>query len=340
MNAVLFERFSQLKQQHPSLRARGLAQRLGVTEAELVACQPTTQLLQSNWRAWLHELVAVGPVMALTRNDAVVMEKTEPFESVECDNDHVAGVYGQAIDLRLFFGSWRHLFFVEGERPSFQSFDRFGVATLKVFAVEGTEVSVFRRLADALQMSEDQKPAAIEIEPTTPAAPASTAQPDSATFNRAWREMTSPHDFFSLLQRFSVSRMTALHLADADLVWPISPLSHRELFGWAAETAAPVMIFVANGGATQIHSGPIQTLKTVGHWFNILDPHFNLHLQETAIHRAFVVRKPLRDGWTTGVEFYDAREQLMFQLFGERKRGESEPLPWRNRVHDLAQVAA
>ncbi len=147
--------------------------------------------------------------------------------------------------------------------------------------------------------------------------------------------MTSPHDFFGLLDTFGVTRYQAMTLADEALVWSMDRLSHRVLFPRLAAEQHPVMIFVANRGVTQIHSGPIHELKTVGHWYNILDPDFNLHLKETAIYQAFGVRKPLREGWVTGIELYDETGQLILQLFGERKRGQAEPPFWRALVEQL-----
>ncbi len=330
MNA-LYAKFYELKQKHPHLRMRDAAAKLGIAEAELVACQPHSILLLPQWRDWLIGLAKVGPVMALTRNEAVVMEKTGPFESVECDQGTVAGVYGHAIDLRLFFSSWHSLFFVDGERPSFQAYDREGTATLKVFAVEKTHQTPWLELKNSLT---PPSPLTFALEPTAPK-PAPSTRPDRVAFNRAWREMTSPHDFFGLLDTFGVTRYQAMTLADEALVWSMDRLSHRVLFPRLAAEQHPVMIFVANRGVTQIHSGPIHELKTVGHWYNILDPDFNLHLKETAIYQAFGVRKPLREGWVTGIELYDETGQLILQLFGERKRGQAEPPFWRALVEQL-----
>jgi putative hemin transport protein len=100
------------------------------------------------------------------------------------------------------------------------------------------------------------------------------------------------------------------------------------------------MCFVGNPGCIQIHTGPVKTLKVMGPWFNILDPSFNLHLREDAIHQAWVVRKPTRDGIVTSLELFDKDGFCFVQFFGERKPGKSEREDWREMVAALPRTEA
>jgi putative hemin transport protein len=95
------------------------------------------------------------------------------------------------------------------------------------------------------------------------------------------------------------------------------------------------MCFVGNRGCIQIHTGPVKTLKTVGPWFNILDPGFNLHLREDAIAEAWVVRKPTRDGDVTSLELYDEDGFCFVQFFGERKPRKPELDSWRGILREI-----
>lgn len=79
---ALWHRWQALKQAQPGLRARDAAAQLGVSEAELAASHPETRRLREDWGALITDLRAVGPVMALTRNHAVVIEKNGPIEEV------------------------------------------------------------------------------------------------------------------------------------------------------------------------------------------------------------------------------------------------------------------
>jgi putative hemin transport protein len=67
-------------------------------------------------------------------------------------------------------------------------------------------------------------------------------------------------------------------------------------------------------------------------WLNILDPDFNLHVQEQAIASAWVVRKPTVDGIVTSLELYAHDESLILTVFGKRKPGIPENLTWRALV--------
>jgi putative hemin transport protein len=81
-----------------------------------------------------------------------------------------------------------------------------------------------------------------------------------------------------------------------------------------------VMIFVGNRGCIQIHSGPVETLKPMGPWQNVMDPGFNLHLRADHVAEVWAVEKPTRAGPTTSVEAFDAAGGLIFQVFGLRNQ--------------------
>ena len=70
----LLEASRRLREQEPGLRARDLADRLGVSEAELVAsrCGDGVTRLEGPWAPLIEALPALGHIMALTRNDSCV----------------------------------------------------------------------------------------------------------------------------------------------------------------------------------------------------------------------------------------------------------------------------
>ena len=92
---------------------------------------------------------------------------------------------------------------------------------------------------------------------------------------------------------------------------------------------------ICSPGCVQIHTGPVETLKTMGPWFNVLDPGFNLHLREDAIAHAWVVRKPTKDGIVTSLEIFDDRDRVIAIVFGKRKEGEPESEVWRGLLARL-----
>jgi putative hemin transport protein len=100
----------------------------------------------------------------------------------------------------------------------------------------------------------------------------------------------------------------------------------------------PIMCFVGNHGCIQIHSGPVQNIKPMGPWLNVMDETFHLHLRLDHIAQAWVVRKPTRDGHVTSVECYGTDKQLIVQFFGKRVEGRDERPQWRELVESLPRL--
>jgi len=335
----LWERWQALKAAAPALRAREAALELGVSEAELIDGSPHAQRLAGDWGALIEALPAVGPVMALTRNDTVVIEKTGPVEAVEIYRGHGMGqVVGSQIDLRLFLRHWVHGLAVSepvrsGSRDSLQFFDAQGVAVHKVYRVKDTDATVWSHLVERCR---DPDPAVLRVESSAPSA-ASVADDaiDREALRDAWQGMANTHEFHGLLRRFGLERRQALRLAGADLAQPVARDSYRPLLERARDQCLAMMLFVGNHGCIQIHTGPVCRLETVGHWLNILDPGFNLHLMEPAVREAWIVRKPTEQGVVTSLECFDGRGELVLQCFGARKGGAAESLAWRELIGGL-----
>jgi len=105
-----------------------------------------------------------------------------------------------------------------------------------------------------------------------------------------------------------------------------------------AERDISLMCFVGNRGIIQIHSGPVQSLRRTGPWFNVLEPHFNLHLNTHAIHSAWVVNKPTTDGWVTSLECFSKTGEMIVQFFGARKPGQPELVQWRALLESFCPI--
>src|SRR5690606_21815841 len=109
----------------------------------------------------------------------------------------------------------------------------------------------------------------------------------------------------------------------------------RRVLEKSAETGLSIMVFVGNDGMIQIHTGPVKKLFEMGDWFNVMDPDFNLHVRETEIAEAWIVRKPTTDGTVTSLECFNAAGEQVVQMFGKRKPGIPELLEWRELIADL-----
>ncbi len=320
----------------PGLRARNLAQALGVSEAEWVAagCAGVKATeLHGQPQAIFRELGTLGPVMALTRNDWCVHERHGAYLDIQADGP-VGLVLGPDIDLRVFFSCWQSAWAVEQDgRHSLQFFDGAGVAVHKVYRTDATDVAAYDALV-AKFAGESRWP---DTQPYAAATDAAQVD-DAAAWRQAWLGMQDTHEFFPLLRKFKVSRLAALAAAGEDLAQTVPADAVERMLESAAQSGLSIMCFVGNRGMIQIHTGPVQQLRRTGPWYNVLDPTFNLHLDTTAIASAWVVNKPTSDGWVTSLELYSSTGDLIAQFFGERKPGKPELTAWRELMMGLCNV--
>lgn len=345
---ALYAAFHRLRRDK-RLRHRDAAAELGISECEAVAAGVGKQLdggavrLAGPWPELFEQLPALGPVMALTRNDSTVHEKTGRFEDMSHEGA-VGLALGRDIDLRIFYARWAHGYAVSeegatGVQRSLQIFDAQGTAIHKVFLREGSDLAAWfefvERNADA-----DQTPGQQVQPPAAPVTPSDDEDIDVAAFQAAWRAMTDTHEFFPLLRRFRLARTQALRLAPGDFAWRVNEGSARLVLQEAARSGMPIMCFVGNAGVIQIHTGPVQRVEVMGPWLNVLDPGFNLHLREDRIAAAWVVTKPTRDGAVTSLELFDAAGETMAMFFGERKPGRAELPAWRALTDILPRIDA
>lgn len=338
-------RWQTLKDFEPGTRAREAAERLGVTEAELVACRcgDGVRRLQGDWGDLLQDLPSLGEVMTLTRNEHVVHEKHGVFGNVSVARS-MGLVLNKDIDLRVMLSQWGSGFAVteeahSGVRHSLQFFGTNGTAIHKIYLPKEADTASYEELV-ARYLGDDQGP-----DLSVTARPAARAEkPDSdirvAEMREAWLALDDVHDFMILLRKYKVSRTQAMRLVGDDLAWAVTPGSFVRALEEAATSNLSIMIFVASPGVTQIHTGVVENLRRVSEWFNVLDPKFNLHLKDGDIASAWVVRKPTRDGIVTSLEIFNADNQQIALMFGERHEGEPENPAWRNLVESLEKTVS
>ncbi|MCB9766286.1 MAG: hemin-degrading factor [Alphaproteobacteria bacterium] len=329
---ALHDRWTAHMNANPRARARDAAAALGVSEAALIdgACGVEAIRLSSDWGPLLGALRTLGEVMALTRNEAAVHEKIGVWEGLTLRGPHGV-VYGGPIDLRIFPRTWRYAFAVQrpgprGPRRSLQFFDAHGDAVHKVHLREGSNVDAFDALVGRFR-EDDAGPVAPSPRPAPE--PPDLARVDAEAVLADWAALQDTHDFHAMLRRSKCPRRHAVHLAEGRFSRRVAADAPTRALEQAAAAALPIMIFVPNPGCIQIHSGPVETIRPIGPWINVLDPGFNLHLRADLVDEAWVVRKPTRDGEVTALELFDAEGGLIALLFGVRKEGQAEDEGWR-----------
>jgi putative hemin transport protein len=341
------EQWAALRAEQPQTRSRDAADKLGVSEAQLLATrcgQNVTRLAVDDWGQFITEMGALGQVMALTRNDDAVSEKDGRYRHVEIFRRHtqMGQVLDEGIDLRLFLDRWHMGFAVaeeieRGLRRSFQFFSADGTAVHKTYLRGESDVAAFESLTERHRSADQSINQPVEAPP-----PPETERPDEeidvAGFRTAWSNLQDTHDFIRVTRQFGVTRTQALRLAEPEMAWQVTTASFRLALELAAASGGKIMVFVSNPGCIQIHSGPVVRVKTVNEWLNVLDPGFNLHVHEPGIASAWVVRKPTVNGVVTGVEFYDNQGRNIAILHGKRVEGNKQPEFWPELCSQLPRL--
>lgn len=337
--AELLQRWQALIVDEPKLRARNAAARLGVSEGELLAarCGDGVIRLRPDFHELLNELVKIGQVLTITRNEYAVHEKRGYYSNLQL-GEHIGGAFDHNINLRLFFNNWAHGFAVsEQGRDSLQIFDRDGTSVHKIYHTDNSDPDAWQRIVKDFR-SHDQTPGMTPQAARQPYAAQSPDQVDTTNLLEQWRAIEDIHEFWSMLRDHKLRRLDALRLATPDLARQVAPDAWRALLGNAAKTGLPIMIFTRSPGVAQIHTGPIHKLVEAGDWFNILDPTFNLHMRPEAVSEAWVVYRPTKTGGQTSLELYHENGQLISHVFGAVNTQAPELRGWRALLSDMASV--
>lgn len=333
----LKEKWNQLKADNAHLRIRNAAEQLGVSEADLLLTNvgEGVTILTADFAAILSEVESLGKVMALTRNDECVHERKGTYLNGDFSSPHAQLFVGEDIDLRIFLNSWKHAFsVVEGDKKSLQFFGKDGLALHKIYLTKDSNTEAFDVLIEKFK-AEDQ--AQIFIFEPIPAK--ADEKPDSDIdvegFRKAWSELKDTHDFFMMLRKFGLSRTQALRLGADEFVTKVDNNRVVTMLETAAAQQLPIMVFVANRGIIQIHTGDVKKVMWHGSWINVMDPDFNLHLDTAKIAETWVVKKPTEDGLVHALEVFNKDGEFIAQFFGKRKPGIPELSEWKALVEEL-----
>ncbi len=338
----LQQRFTQLMAAEPEIRRRDVAHKLEVSEAALIdqQCGVRSVRLNDQFADMIRAMPQLGYIMTLTRNEYAVHERKGIY-----DNVRIGGPMGlvitedRKIDLRIVLSRWAFGYGVReetarGDRFSLQFFDNTGTAIQKIFLQPDSNEQGYAELVNNFRAAEQGGEQTYSDSVEVPEY-AADDQVDVAKLTEEWLGMTDVHQFFGMLRRHQVSREQAFRLVGAPHAEPVDPAGIVTLLEEAAAKELSIMCFVGNRGNIQIHTGPVKTIKRMGPWLNVLDPEFNLHLLESGVANAWLIRKPTEDGIVTSVELYDHAGETIAQFFGQRQEGNPENTVWRELAESL-----
>lgn len=340
-------RYQHLKQEQPKIRARDAARELGVSEGSLLASRvgEDATRLADGAADILMDILPLGEVMALTRNEFCVHERKGIYDNGQFFNhgSMAMGLFvNPDIDLRLFMNHWKYNFAAieqtrGGPRKSLQFFDKEGQAIHKVYLTSESDEAAYDALVEKHRNT--QQDTFIDIDAyEKKAADTPDDQVDWKEFRAAWEGLKDTHDFFPMLRKFKVGREQALTHIGSDFAYQVENDSARRVLDSVRDKQCEMMVFVGNRGCIQIHTGPVEKLVEYGPWYNVLDPMFNLHLREDHIARTWVTKKPTEDGTVTALEVFDGEGELIATFFGKRKPGIPELELWREIIDEIPSI--
>jgi len=325
--------------EHSSMRERDLADKLNISEAQLIAayCGETTVRVDAHPDKIMGAAQTLGEVMALTRNPSCVHEKVGVYDNYH-PGPHASMILTEDIDLRIFPSRWQHAFMVEketdtGTRRSLQVFDAAGDAVHKIFLRDGSDVAAFDRAKTELRLEDQSQTLNVGMREPEEVPKSNIEKLD--ILQKEWTRMTDTHQFMRLTSKLKMNRLGAYRIAGEPFTRALAPASVNAMLRQVAASELEIMVFTGNRGCIQIHSGPIETLKSMGPWQNVLDPRFNLHLRLDHIAEAWAVEKPTQRGPAVSVEAFNADGGLIFQVFGVGNEGRDCRPAWGKLVASL-----
>lgn len=340
----LKSKWTSFRSENPNVRIRDAAAQFKVSEMELLCASEhlVVNQLEERWADLFKDIKNLKRVMALTRNESVVHERKGVYNKVEVDGGHVGLVLDEEIDLRIFFSNWQYAFSVTealdiGYRHSLQFFERDGSAIHKIYLTPSSDEQAYFDLCNKFKKeTKDESFTLKEINLNR--FNLKDEEIDADGFHKAWDKMKDTHVFFGLLKKFKVDRMQALRIGGSERAFEISVKEVEALLRHASKEQLEIMVFVANTGMVQIHTGTVTNIKIMNDWVNVLDPEFNLHIKGNDIAHVWVVKKPTDDGQVTAIECYDKDENLILQFFGKRKPGIPECKIWQAYAESLTAI--
>jgi putative hemin transport protein len=311
------------KAENTTLRDRDLAASLNISEAQLVCASIGNGVTRISAEPddIMPLVFSLGEVMALTRNQSCVHERVGTFLKYH-SGQHASMVTGPDIDTRIFSHHWAYGFAIEAEtkngpRRSLQFFDAAGDAVQKIFMRETSNHDAWQPLVDSLLL-DDQSPA-IDVTAREPVEPAKGNPEKRDELLTKWAALTDSHQFNRITSRLGMNRLGAYHHALGEKwVRRLENPAVETCFNETSAKGQKVTLFVGNKGNIQIHWGPLDTIKVMGPWLNVLAPKFNLHVRADHIAETYVVEKPTKRGPAISIECFDAEGSLIFQCFGQR----------------------
>lgn len=326
--------WSAYKAANPKVRIRNAAAELGITELELLSTNigESCVRLRADIIPLLEVLPTLGQVMALTRSEAAVHEVTQSFGELHL-RKQTALFLRPGQDTRYFTTSWKHVLAVnEDNRKSLQFFNQFGDAIHKIFLVESSNVEAYEQITE--RFIDDNQSSVLTVEKRAESN-SESMDIDEDKLRLRWSQIKDVHEGGQIVKEFGGNRPNIYQALGNDYATSLPYDFIEQLLKHLSENKLSSMIFVQNEDAVQSHAGTTSRLLRTGPWFNVLDPHFNLHLNTELISQVWLITKPSNNGWVHTLNVFDHQKNEFMIMTDNRRRGEEESAEWFAAIQNL-----
>ena len=335
----LRDAWSLIRSLRPTAPQRQGAEDLGVTEAQLVAahCGHSAVRLRGRWAALLGDLVQLGAVQGLTRNEHAVIEAEGVYRDLRISNDEIC-VVDQGINLAATTRKWASAFAVRevgrfGVRNSLQFFDDAGLSAHKLFLGPHSAGCAFDAITN-LYADEDQSDG-IFVRADTVRALGSCPQIDIGELRARFAHAKSVGEAGEAIEELGGDRLRALRLLGEPHARRAVNSAVLRALELAAVRFVAIKASVANAAAVQSFEGTVLNVKPVAGWVNVLDTSFNLHVRAAAIAETWIVQTPTEDEPEVTLEMFDHESRCIATLGGASGEGPFEYERWLGITDEL-----
>jgi len=307
-----------LRRRRPEVSPYEAARCLRLSEAEIVAALASGGggvPLRCESDPILAAIGALKPVTAITRNRYAVLESSNGFV---CEPRP---------------STWRFAFALrtstpEGDRCSIQLFGADGAAVHAVFTKRGSDLRMFDELVALLAPSPlSWAPPVIEM---IDRGARLKSRVDIERFRDAVALAQDEREFADLLESTAGTRERGLSLAGIDVARRVGPNAHRRAIAQAIEHGLQLTCTVVNRGMVHTLTMNVPRPLVTPPWYELFGKNQALHLDESGIASAWVVRIPVVTGSVDTLELFDRQGALVLQLRGS--------LPGQPRSHTWAEL--
>ena len=242
------------KPEHQKIRIKDAADILNVSEAELLSTtigEKSDFLRVPNWLQLFKEIVSLGPMMYLVRNDYAVHEMTIPINNVQKKTSFIL-LWNEDEYVKIIDSCIKYAFYTSGiargnKIYSIQMFDSLGKAILKIY-LKNDKLEKFKEIKNQYKTDYDYELQKME-------------KRDSSRTD--WNKSDQEQLDWVIKDNFSITK----YLEDV------------------VTNNKKISIQISNDGAESMYSGTIKNVIHKFGWLNIMDPTFNLHVKDMQINK-------------------------------------------------------